>query len=678
MLETLRKYWGYDSFRPRQEDIISKALAGEDVLALMPTGGGKSICFQVPAMMKEGICIVVSPLIALMKDQVQNLKARGIPALLVCAGMSYREIDVTLDNAVYGDYKFLYVSPERLRTDLFLARTAKMNVNYLVVDEAHCISQWGYDFRPEYLKIAEVRDKIGGSAFGDRPPVIALTATATRDVAEDIMARLDFRKPNLIVTGFERPNLSYSVRECENKLGQLLKVCNGVQGSGIVYVSRRKTAEEVTAFLASQGVEAAAYHAGMNSKVRAGVQDLWKKGDTRVIVSTNAVYSFTVTESAAFVANFTQSQGNIIQVTNLSQGWNWWSTYIEQEGIDGLEMLEGSLGANGHQIKSQTDYVNNYGTMWMGMLTSINNEETYMLNNNADCQIEMTGTPVSPADHPITVSSGWNWIGYPCTNTMSVSEAFVDFEPAYGDMVKSQSDYSMCFNGIWIGQLLDITPGTGLMYKSNRTETATLVYPEGGRNMEATVSIPRASHWTNDIHSYPDNMTVMAVVELDDVELTSDNYELAVFADGECRGSVRLMYVEQLNRYVAFLTITGEESTTLNFGLYNIQTGKEIINAEEQINYVTNAMVGSIDEPYTIHFRGTTGMDEWADNPVIGDKLYVRSPNKEGFVVISDMLGRVVFNQQIGESCVIDLKWLAPNTVYVIKVNNQSIKFIRR
>ena len=402
----------------------------------------------------------------------------------------------------------------------------------------------------------------------------------------------------------------------------------------------------------------------------------WTKNG--VIVSTNAVYSFTVTESAAFVANFTQSQGNITQVTNLSQGWNWWSTYIEQEGVDGLEMLEGSLGANGHQIKSQTDYVNNYGTMWMGMLTSINNEETYMLNNNADCQIEMTGTPVSPADHPITVSSGWNWIGYPCTNTMSVSEAFVDFEPAYGDMVKSQSDYSMCFNGIWIGQLLDITPGTGLMYKSNRTETATLVYPEGGRNMEATVSIPRASHWTNDIHSYPDNMTVMAVVELDDVELTSDNYELAVFADGECRGSVRLMYVEQLNRYVAFLTITGEESTTLNFGLYNIQTGKEIINAEEQINYVTNAMVGSIDEPYTIHFRGTTGMDEWADNPVIGDKLYVRSPNKEGFVVISDMLGRVVFNQQIGESCVIDLKWLAPNTVYVIKVNNQSIKFIRR
>lgn len=288
MLATLKKYWGYDAFRPKQEEIISEALAGRDVLALMPTGGGKSICFQLPAMMKEGICIVVSPLIALMKDQVENLRRRGIPALLVCAGMSYREIDATLDNAVYGDYKFLYVSPERLRTDLFLARAAKMNINYLVVDEAHCISQWGYDFRPEYLMISEVRSKIAGSAFPQKVPVIALTATATRDVAEDIMVRLGFEKQNLLVSGFERPNLSYSVRKCEDKLGQLLKVCNGVQGSGIVYVSRRRTAEEVTAFLMSQGVDAAAYHAGMNAKVRAAVQDEWKRGEKRVIVSTNA------------------------------------------------------------------------------------------------------------------------------------------------------------------------------------------------------------------------------------------------------------------------------------------------------------------------------------------------------------------------------------------------------
>ncbi len=288
MLSTLKKYWGYGAFRPKQEEIISQALEGRDVLALMPTGGGKSICFQVPAMMKEGICIVVSPLIALMKDQVENLRKRGIPALLVCAGMTYREIDATLDNAVYGDYKFLYVSPERLRSDLFLARAAKMNVNYLVVDEAHCISQWGYDFRPEYLKIADVRGKIAGTAFPEKVPVMALTATATQDVAEDIMDRLQFPSHNLIVTGFERPNLSYIVRQCENKLGQVLKVCQGVPGSGIVYVSRRKTAEEVSAFLVSQGVEASAYHAGMAAKVRAAAQDSWKKGTTRVIVSTNA------------------------------------------------------------------------------------------------------------------------------------------------------------------------------------------------------------------------------------------------------------------------------------------------------------------------------------------------------------------------------------------------------
>ena len=231
MLSTLKRYWGYDAFRPKQEEIISQALEGRDLLALMPTGGGKSICFQLPAMMKEGICIVISPLIALMKDQVENLRKRGIPALLVCAGMTRREIDAALDNAVYGDYKFLYVSPERLHTELFLVRAAKMNINYLVVDEAHCISQWGYDFRPEYLKIAAVRDKISGTAFEGRPPVIALTATATGDVADDIMNLLEFRQKNLIVSGFERPNLSYSVRQCENKLAQMKKVCDGVPGS---------------------------------------------------------------------------------------------------------------------------------------------------------------------------------------------------------------------------------------------------------------------------------------------------------------------------------------------------------------------------------------------------------------------------------------------------------------
>lgn len=282
MEATLKKYWGYDSFRPMQKEIISSALAGRDTLAILPTGGGKSICFQVPSMMRDGLCIVVSPLISLMKDQVENLCARGIRALAVYSGMSYRDIDIALDNAIYGSYKFLYVSPERLQTEIFKVRVAKMKVNYLVVDEAHCISQWGYDFRPDYLKIRDIR------ALLPDVPVIALTATATRFVADDIMKQLGFAESNLLVSGFERPNLKYVIRESENKLGQLLKLCNGVPGSGIVYVAKRKSAEDVAQFLVSQGIDAAAYHAGMNGRVRSDIQQEWKSGAKRIIVATNA------------------------------------------------------------------------------------------------------------------------------------------------------------------------------------------------------------------------------------------------------------------------------------------------------------------------------------------------------------------------------------------------------
>ena len=302
------------------------------------------------------------------------------------------------------------------------------------------------------------------------------------------------------------------------------------------------------------------------------------------------------------------------QTCTLSQGWNWWSTYIEQDGIDGLTMLEESLGANGHQIKSQTDFVTNFGSMWMGMLTSINNEETYMLDNYSACQVVLTGAPASPTDHPITVSSGWNWIGYPCANTMSVAEAFSGYTPSNGDQVKSQSDYAMYYGGMWIGQLQNIVPGTGLMYKSNSPTTNTLVYPDGGRSAEMTIS-PRATHWTNDIHAYPNNMTVMAVVELDGQELSSDSYELAAFdASGECRGSVRLMYVEPIDRYMAFLTVSGKDAAVLSFRLYDTETGTEYYDANENLNFTTNAIVGDADDLYTIHFRGTTGMDELASS----------------------------------------------------------------
>ena len=280
--EILKKYWGYDGFRPMQEEIISAILNGEDTLALMPTGGGKSVCFQVPAMAKEGICLVVSPLIALIKDQVQNLNARGMRALAVYSGMNYHQIDVALDNAIYGDYKFLYVSPERLQTPLFQERVQKMNINFLVVDEAHCISQWGYDFRPSYLEIKEIKKHIG------KVPTVALTATATKKVAEDIMRHLEFERPHVISSGFRRPNLSYVVRETDDKYGNILRICRAVQGSGIIYVRERKKTEEIAGFLRGQGIAADFYHAGLSKEMRSIKQDGWKKGEIRAIVATNA------------------------------------------------------------------------------------------------------------------------------------------------------------------------------------------------------------------------------------------------------------------------------------------------------------------------------------------------------------------------------------------------------
>ena len=279
--EILKEYWGYDSFRPKQEEIVLAALEGRDVLAILPTGGGKSVCFQVPAMMREGIAIVVTPLIALMKDQVQNLADRGIKALCVNAGMSRREVDLVLNNAAYGDFKFLYVSPERLGTQLFKNYLQEMNVSFIVVDEAHCISQWGYDFRPDYLEIGKLREMVDA-------PVIALTATATPQAADDIMQRLGFKDKLLVKSGFERPNLSYVVRQTEDKLGQLLNICNGVPGTGIVYVRNRKKTEELAAFLNSNGISSSFYHAGLGAQSRADRQEKWKKGSIRVMACTNA------------------------------------------------------------------------------------------------------------------------------------------------------------------------------------------------------------------------------------------------------------------------------------------------------------------------------------------------------------------------------------------------------
>ncbi|MDR3133202.1 MAG: RecQ family ATP-dependent DNA helicase [Prevotellaceae bacterium] len=278
----LQQYWGYSHFRALQEEIIREVYEGRDVLALMPTGGGKSITFQVPALAQDGICLVVTPLIALMKDQVENLKKRGIKALAVYSGMTRNEIDVAFDNAAYGRYKFLYLSPERLGTELFQARVQKMNVNLLAVDEAHCISQWGYDFRPSYMEIAHARQWLPGV------PVLAVTATATPEVAQDIMDKLGFRKPNLLQKSFERKNLAYVVREAENKNSQLLRICQNVPGTGIVYVRSRGNTQEIAGFLNANRVSADYYHAGLSAEIRSAKQDDWKQNRTRVMVCTNA------------------------------------------------------------------------------------------------------------------------------------------------------------------------------------------------------------------------------------------------------------------------------------------------------------------------------------------------------------------------------------------------------
>ncbi len=280
--EILKQYWNFETFRPFQEEIISSILQSKDTLALLPTGGGKSICFQVPALTKEGLCLVISPLIALMKDQVENLKKRDIPALAVHSGMSYFEVKQTLQNAAFGHYKFLYVSPERLETDLFKEYVAELKLNIIAVDEAHCISQWGYDFRPPYLRIAELRTVFPGV------PVIALTASATPWVQEDICDKLLFKERNIFRQSFEKPNLSFSAFEVDSKVNKLFDVLNKVGGSAIVYTRNRKGTKEIAHLLKLNNISADYYHAGLLQEDRNKKQEDWIDNKTEVIVSTNA------------------------------------------------------------------------------------------------------------------------------------------------------------------------------------------------------------------------------------------------------------------------------------------------------------------------------------------------------------------------------------------------------
>lgn len=280
--QILIKYWGYSKFRPLQEDIIRSVMEGKDTLALMPTGGGKSITFQIPSMAKEGICIVITPLIALMKDQVENLHKRDIKAIAIYSGMTKNEIDIALENCIYGNVKFLYISPERIATEIFRVRVKHMKVNLIAIDEAHCISEWGYDFRPSYLKISELRELVSDVPF------LALTATAIPKVVDDIQDKLHFKEKNVYRKSFERKNLIYLVREMDDKLNYLVETINKVKGSGIIYVRNRKKTRETALFLSKNNISADYYHAGLNHEARNTKQNEWKVGKIRVMVSTNA------------------------------------------------------------------------------------------------------------------------------------------------------------------------------------------------------------------------------------------------------------------------------------------------------------------------------------------------------------------------------------------------------
>jgi ATP-dependent DNA helicase RecQ len=280
--EILKQYWGYNDFRPLQDEIIRSVADQKDTLALMPTGGGKSITFQVYSLSTEGICLVVTPLIALIKDQVQNLRSRNIKVLAIYSGMTTREIDIALNNAIYGDYKFLYISPERIGSEKFREYLIRMKLNLITVDEAHCISQWGYDFRPSYLTISEVRK------YFPKTPVLALTATATQKVVDDIQEKLEFREKNVLQKSFRRENLTYLVRDKEDKMGYLNDTIRKSKGTGIVYVRSRKKTKEIAQMLQQQKISADFYHAGLATDVRSQKQDKWMSGASRIIVATNA------------------------------------------------------------------------------------------------------------------------------------------------------------------------------------------------------------------------------------------------------------------------------------------------------------------------------------------------------------------------------------------------------
>jgi hypothetical protein len=403
----------------------------------------------------------------------------------------------------------------------------------------------------------------------------------------------------------------------------------------------------------------------------------WTKDGNEV--STSETYNFTVTETAAFMANFELT--NITQPSSLAQGWNWWSCYVEADNL--LEQLESGLGSSGQTIKSQNGYVQYMPgyDIWYGSTGfSVTNEAFYMVQTNGACEVSIVGAQADPANHPITLATGWNWIGYPSTSHMNFTTAFSGITPSDNDQVKSQSHgfaSYMAAYGIWYGTLADygIDPGMGLMYKSNNGSSFSFTYPNGRNEGETMGYTEENNHWTADYNAYPNNMTVTAVVELDDVELNGDNYELAAFANGECRGSVRLMYVAPLNRYMAFLTVAGDESAELTFGLYNTENGAVETVCTPSLQYETNAVVGSLETPYVIRFRSTTGVDDWANslhvfpNPVNhGERFSIDLP--EGSKVRVEIVNAIGTVLSTETSIKGPASILAPNTagIYTLRI----------
>ena len=404
----------------------------------------------------------------------------------------------------------------------------------------------------------------------------------------------------------------------------------------------------------------------------------WTNGDA--VVSTDADYSFTVTENVALVANFTAEAGNIVQTSTLSEGWNWYSTYIDQEDIDGLAQLESGLGENGVLIKSRgSGFVSNFGSFWAGSMTAIDNVSSYLILTDAAAEVTLTGTAASASQYPITLTPGWSWIGYPCASAMSLSTALSSLTPMEGDMLKSREGFST-YDPVqgWLGSLQTLTPGVGLMYLSNNTSEVDLVYPEASKAEPLAENVTaRYNYWSPVMHQQPYTMTMTAVVTLDGAEAQSTQYELAAFVNDECRGSAKLQYIAALDRYVAFLTVYGEQTTNLTFGLYDAETGKEYHDTDNILPFVADENVGSPRNPYAINFRGTTGLAEMDSriqvypNPVEHGQVFRIGKSEEdlGEVQIEfiNALGAVV-SKEISTQLPASIK--APETpgVYTVRV----------